>query len=231
MSSSSERPQRVHPVVVFDLDGTLLRGTTVSLLLAPWLGRTAELTELERAFQANEISNKLAADMCAGWFTGRSVADALRLLSDGPWIAGMAETLELLRAAGSRLLLATLTWRFAADMLGARYGFLAVSGTEMPVRGGLLSGSVSRHFDEHDKAHFVEEWCEQNGHSMRDVAAVGDSRSDVPLFRRVGTSIALNATADARAAATHVLETEDLRDVLSLLLPGRPPGPDGAPSS
>jgi phosphoserine phosphatase len=41
----------------------------------------------------------------------------------------------------------------------------------------------------------------------------------VPLFRRTGMSIALNATADARAAADHVLDTEDLRDVLPLLRP------------
>jgi phosphoserine phosphatase len=38
-----------YPVVVFDLDGTLLRGTTVSLLLAQWLGQTEEIAELERA--------------------------------------------------------------------------------------------------------------------------------------------------------------------------------------
>jgi phosphoserine phosphatase len=46
-----------YPVVVFDLDGTLLRGTTVSLLLAQWLGQAEEIAELERAFHAYEISN------------------------------------------------------------------------------------------------------------------------------------------------------------------------------
>jgi phosphoserine phosphatase len=50
------------------------------------------------------------------------------------------------------------------------------------------------------------------------VAAVGDSRSDVPLFRLAGRSIALNATPDARRVATDVLDTEDLRDTLALLL-------------
>jgi phosphoserine phosphatase len=52
---------------------------------------------------------------------------------------------------------------------------------------------------------------------MSQVAAIGDSRSDVPLFRRVGMSIALNATPDARAVANHVLDTDDLRDVSALL--------------
>ena len=52
----------VYPVVVFDLDGTLLRGTTVSLLLAQWLGREGEVSELERAFRAHEISNSVVAE-------------------------------------------------------------------------------------------------------------------------------------------------------------------------
>jgi hypothetical protein len=67
------------------------------------------------------------------------------------------------------------------------------------------------------------------GQRMADICSVlaegtwidGDSRSDVPLFERAGMSIALNATPDARAAATHVLDTDNLCDVLALLRPVR----------
>jgi phosphoserine phosphatase len=211
----------VYPVVVFDLDGTLLRGTTVSLLLAQWLGREDEVSELERAFRAHEISNSVVADTSAGWLTGQSVAEAWRVLIDGPWIEGMAETFQELIAARVSLLLGTITWSFAGEMLRRRYGFAAASGTEMRADDGVLSGAVSRYFDEHDKVRFVEAWCAQSDYSMSQVAAIGDSRSDVPLFRRVGMSIALNATPDARSVATHVLDTENLRDVLALLQPAR----------
>jgi phosphoserine phosphatase len=207
------------PVVVFDLDGTLLRGTTVSLLLAEWLGREGEVLELERAFRAHEISNSVIADASAAWLAGRSVDEAWRVLRDGPWIEGMAETFRALTAARVSLLLGTITWSYAAEMLRRNHGFAAASGTEMQAVDGVLSGAVSRYFDEHDKVRFVEEWCARNGYSMSQVAAVGDSRSDVPLFRRVGLSIALNATPDARAAATYVLDTDNLRDVLALLQP------------
>jgi phosphoserine phosphatase len=138
----------------------------------------------------------------------------------------MTETLQALNTAGVRLLMGTITWSFAAEMLRERPGFAAVSGTEMPIADGVLSGVVSRHFDEHDKARFVEQWCAANGHVMSDVAAIGDSRSDVPLFRQAGMSIALNATADARAVATHALDTDDLRDVLRLLCTDGDAGPD-----
>ncbi len=211
-----------YPVVAFDLDGTLLRGTSVSLMLAEWLGRTREITELERAFYAHEISNSVVADISAGWFAGQHTADVWRVLAKGPWIAGMDETFQTLTASGASILLGTITWSFAAEMLRKPYGFAAVSGTEMQAAEGVLSGTVNRYFDEHDKARFVEEWCAQSGYSMSQVAAVGDSRSDIPLFRRTGLSIALNATPDAQEVATHVLDTEDLRDVLVLL---RSPAP------
>jgi phosphoserine phosphatase len=206
-----------YPVVVFDLDGTLLRGTSVSLMLADWLGRTREITELEQSFHAHEISNSVVADVSAGWLAGQRTTDVWRVLAEGPWIAGMAATLRTLTASGVSILLGTITWSFAAEMLRAPHGFAAISGTEMHAADGVLSGVVSRYFDEHDKARFVEEWCAQHGYSMSQVAAIGDSRSDVPLFRRAGLSIALNATPDAQEVATHVLDTEDLRDVLALL--------------
>jgi phosphoserine phosphatase len=209
-----EMPDAAFPVVVFDLDGTLLRGTTVSLLLAEWVGQAAEIAELERAFHAHEIPNRVVADTSAGWLAGKSTAEAWRVLTNGHWIDGMAETFRALDAAGVSLLLGTITWSFAAEMLRERYGFAEVSGTEMQVSNGVLSGTVSRYFDEHDKARFVEDWCAQNGFSMSQVAAVGDSRSDVPLFRRAGMSVALNATPDARMAATYVLDTDDLCNVL-----------------
>lgn len=211
---------RSWPVVVFDLDGTLLRETTVSLMLAEWLGKTEEVAALERAYSANEISNSLVADTSARWLAGKRMAEVWDVLEGGPWIEGMAETLETLAEAGTKLLLGTITWRFAAELLQERYGFAAVSGTEMSMRGDVLSGTVERNFDEHDKLRFVEGWCERHRYELGEVIAIGDSRSDVPLFARAGASIALNASPEARSAATYVLDTDDLRDVLRFALPG-----------
>jgi phosphoserine phosphatase len=116
------------------------------------------------------------------------------------------------------VLLATITWRFAAEVLQERHGFAAVCGTELTVVDGILGGEVCRYFEEDDKLRFVEEWCAERGIPLADVAAVGDSRSDLPLFRRTGRSVALNATPEARRSATCSIDTEDLRDVLPLLM-------------
>jgi len=217
-----------YPVVVFDLDGTLLRGTSVSLLSAEWLGRGEVIESLERRFRAGEISNSEVADTSAGWFAGVSPEEVWVALESAPWIDGIEETVSALLAADCRVLLGTVTWRFVAEMVQRRYGFHAVSGTEMEIDDGLLSGRVTRYFDEFDKLRFVEEWCRDHGYSLEQAAAVGDSRSDVPLFERAGCAIALNATADAKAAADIAIDTDFLPDVLDHLLGRRRPACDAA---
>lgn len=201
------------PVVVFDLDGTLIRSTSASQFLAQQMDKTEEMEELERQFRSGEISNSVIADASAKWFTDVAIDDVWSSLANAPWIDGLDETIAELRASSSRLVLATVTWRFAAEMLLQR-GFDDVCGTEMDASNGTLSGRVGRYFDEHDKARFIEQWCAERSIPLKDVAAVGDSRSDVPLFGRVGRAIALNATADARSAANVSIDTDDLRGVL-----------------
>src|SRR3954470_19912731 len=206
------------PVVFFDLDGTLLRGTTVSLLTAEWLGRRDALDDLERRYAEGAISNAAVADASAPWFEGHSVDEVTRVLDSAPWIEGIGETVDALRAAGAHVALATVTWRAAAEAVVARFGFEGCCGTEMAVADGRLLGTVRRHFDAEDRAAFVEEVCRPRSVSPSEAAAVGDSRSALPMFERVGFSIALNADDRARAAATTTLDTDDLRDVLPLLL-------------
>jgi phosphoserine phosphatase len=206
-----------YPVVVFDLDGTLLPRTSVLRLLAEHVGQTEAIAELDRGFAAGEISSRVIADRSAAWFAGRTTSEIRTVLAAGSWIHGIDETLQTLSEAGTHVLMATITWRFAAELLRERYGFAAVSGNELQSIDGVLGGHVSRYFDEYDKLQFVEGWCTERGFTLAQVAAVGDSRSDVPLFGRADRSVALNATPDARRAASCVIDTEDLRDVLPLL--------------
>jgi phosphoserine phosphatase len=202
----------------FDLDGTLVRGTSVSRHLADRFGRGEGMAELERRYAAGEISNSVVAEEQARDFRGMPLPRVVGKLDDIACIEGIDATLAALRERGIESLLGTVTWSFAAEEFRRRHGFLAVSGTEIDLDpDGLPTGGVKRHFDEWDKLKFVAAYCEANGIDLAECVAVGDSRSDVPLFEAVGLSIALNATPDAREAASVAIDTEDLTDILGLI--------------
>jgi phosphoserine phosphatase len=204
--------------VCFDLDGTLLPGTSVSLWLAEKMGQGAVLAELEARFRAGEISNSVIADASAGWLAGIPVRDIWGMLGAARWIEGIQETVDGLKASGMKVLLGTITWRMAAEFLGDRHGFDAVSGTEMGIEEGVLTGRVTRHFDEYDKRQFVADYCRSQGFSLSECVAIGDSRSDIPLFRQVGLAIAFNGTADAQQAAHVCSGGDDIRSVLPAIV-------------
>jgi hypothetical protein len=145
-----------YPVVVFDVDGTLLRGTTVSLRLANGSGMQRRLLSSSGRF------------MPVRYPTGRCGKSAGRL-----------DKARLTHARSSQTALGSTAWRKPSRAL-------------IDADVDLLLGTVTWRF----------------------VAEMGNRRSDVPLFERVGMSIALN---EARAAATSGLDTDNLRDVLTIL--------------
>jgi phosphoserine phosphatase len=202
----------------FDLDGTLVHGTSVSQHLADRFGQSEQMAELERRYSSGEISNSVVAEEQARNYRDIPLPQVVAKLSDIACIEGIDSTLAALREREIESLLGTVTWSFAAEEFRRRHGFAAVSGTEIELDpDGIPTGKVKRHFDEWDKLEFVRSYCEANSIDLAACIAVGDSRSDIPLFEAAGFSIALNATPQAREAASVALDTRDLTDVLDFI--------------
>lgn len=94
----------------FDLDGTLVRGTTVSQHLAECLGQGKQMAELERRYAAGEISNSVVAEEQAQSYRGIPLDEVVAKLADIPCIADIDATLAILRDRGIESLLCTITW-------------------------------------------------------------------------------------------------------------------------
>ena len=201
-------------VVCFDLDGTLVTSSSISLYLAKRLEHYDLVQELEARYRAGEISNSHVAEKSAVHLSGRRVSDVEDLLADLPVIAGIAETLGALRTRQCRLLLCTVTWSFASRYFARRFGFDQYCGTQMEELDGYLTGRIARHFNEHDKLRFVRDESRRAHLRMSSCIAIGDSRSDVPLFRAAGLAIAINATPDAIEAAHIAVQTDDARSLV-----------------
>lgn len=204
-------------IVAFDLDGTLVRGTTTALHLAEWVGQT-DMAELERLYDEGKMTNVEVAEKSGPFFEGRTRTQVREALADIPLIDGIQDTTRWLQDNGLIPVIATVTWQIAAELLADEHGFAAASGCAIAENdNGCFTGVIARHFEADEKVSFVAEIAQGHGLSVEDAVAVGDAASDIPLFKKVALSIALNATVEARTVAHVHLDTDDLRDVIPII--------------
>ena len=195
-------------LVVSDLDGTLVTGTTTLNHLGAWIGHEAIVEDLEDKFARGEVSDREVAEGYAPFYRGVALADAVEVMSRIPSIDDIGLGVAMLRQRSVEAFIATVSWSFAAQALADLWGFSQVCGADLALdrASGLFTGRVARHFEPEDKVAYVAEHCRRAGIGMDQVVAIGDGRSDLPLFRAVGFSVALNASSEARAAASITVE-------------------------
>jgi phosphoserine phosphatase len=203
--------------VFFDVDGTLVPGTSSGQHLAEALGHAEAVRTAEAAYVAGTMSNQEVSGLDAqGWAT-RTPAEVRGFLESLPLVDGIAETVSWCRRHGLAPVLTTLAWEAVGAYLCGRFGFDRACGPRLEVVDGRYSGQVAEHLDEFGKRDFALGLAEEWGVRPSQCAAVGDSRSDLPLFAEVGLAIAFNATPAARAAAHREAGGNDLRIVLPIL--------------
>jgi phosphoserine phosphatase len=78
----------------------------------------------------------------------------------------------------------------------------------------ILTGGIEYICTEDDKLQFFLDICRGYGIPANETVAIGDSRSDHPVFRNAGKSIALNADAETKKLATYSVDTDNLLDIL-----------------
>lgn len=200
---------------VFDMDGTLLKGTSASLQIAQHLGCDEELAGLEARFAAGEIDTRgFAAAIHALWgsLTGPTVAEVFAAC---PWLDGIAEVCADIHKRGERSVVITMSPDFFArhllelgfdEVVAAR--FPALPFTEPLDPDGILTPE--------DKVRVVDELRARHGLPRLRCVAYGDSMSDAPLFRRLDNTVAVNADHHLAGLAAVSYRGDDLGGAYAL---------------
>lgn len=204
-------------VVFFDIDGTLVHGRSSGSFLADFLGHSQELNAAEAAYAAGTLDNDEVCYIDARGWAGHSTAEVDSWLASLPLVSGIPETIAWCRENGLRPYLASLAWSVVGGHLARRFSFDGFCGPTLEVTEGTFTGAVSHVFDENLKRDFALSTAAQLGLKPSQCAAVGDSRSDIPLFQAAGFSIAFNATAATKASASRSVDGRDLAAVIPLL--------------
>ncbi|MFC4907484.1 HAD family hydrolase [Actinomadura gamaensis] len=178
---------------IFDMDGTLLTGSTASLQIARHTGTEAELRELEARFAAGDIDTTAFSIALYGiWRDGLTAATVASAYAGSPWLRGIGEVCADIRARGERSLVITMSPDFFArhlldlgfdEVVASRFPPLPLAGPPEP--GDILTPA--------DKVAITDRVRTEHGLDVQQCVAYGDSMSDAPLFRHLPHTVAVNA--------------------------------------
>ncbi|MFD7941514.1 HAD family hydrolase [Streptomyces sp. NPDC059744] len=204
-------------VVFVDIDETLVPSPGSAVYVARYLGSEAAMAEAEAAYAAGKLTNPEVAAADALDWAGRTEEEINNWLTGVPLVDGIEETVTWCREHHLVPVLATLAWQSIGSHLCRRFNFETYCGPALVTHEGRFTGAVSEDLDEYGKRDFALSYAKSLGMSRHQCAAVGDSRSDVPLFAEAGLSIAFNADRQAREAASVSVDGNDLQAVIPLL--------------
>jgi phosphoserine phosphatase len=194
---------------VFDMDGTLLAGTTASVEIARALGQLPVLMELEQEFLTGGLTTYQFAVRAWEVYAGLTVESTAEIFRGCPWLSGIDEVTADIRARGERSAVVTMSPDFFAGLLlelgmdevrASRFPKLPLR--EPPAESGILVPA--------DKVAIVDALLRRHGLDADRCVAYGDSASDIPLFGHLRHTVAVNATPELRRVAASTVDCTDL---------------------
>jgi phosphoserine phosphatase len=201
---------------LFDLDGTLLHGTSAPVEISRQLGLEAETVALDQAISSGLIGPPEYATQVRALWADLTEAQVTAAFEAAPWLARIRDVWAELRAEGDYCAVVSLSPSFFVERLldwgaHAAHGsrFPALPFTEPVDPAGVLSAAA--------KVRIADLLCAEFGVTRADCIAYGDSSSDRDLFTAVPISVAVNASHDLSRLATHSYTGKDLREAYELV--------------
>lgn len=183
-------------LVVFDLDGTLLRGPTVCELLAAPLGRLAKMQAFESLTGQQEIAE--ARVEMARWYSSTSRDRLIEFLTAADWAPGAMEGVALLQESGVEVAIASITWDFAVGWFAEQLGVKHFLGT-----GLRENGQIEHVWPEH-KAKWLTTLSSRLRVPERRIAAIGDSSGDVAMLEAAALRFFVGPRAPCGLKCSHM---------------------------
>ena len=214
---------RKYDLVCFDMDGVL----TVLRSSWCWIHQNFGVDN-EAAYQAylnGEIDEPefMRRDIALwkGVKPDVKISDLVYFFQSMPLIGGIQETVACLRGNGIRCVIVSGGIDLAAKMIANEFGFDDYAADEIcSYSDGSLTGEGKMNVDLRDKGITVREFIKKYDTTAERTVSIGNSFTDISMFKSSGISIAFNPTDDYTSeAATYTVRTDNISDILDLILP------------
>jgi phosphoserine phosphatase len=193
---------------IFDMDGTLLHGTSAPVLLAAAHGQAEAIDALEARFAAGSATTVDFARALHEMWGVVAPEIARRAFADAPVLTNIREVLADIRARDERACLITMSPNYFAEQF-LDFGFDAVFASRFP-RAIDVPLDESAILHPKDKPRLAERFCAEHGLGLADAIAYGDSMSDVFLFEEVGVRVSVNGDHHIAERSDIAVEGRDL---------------------
>lgn len=208
--------RRVSKIVVFDMDGVIFREKNFWLRVHLALGTKDKGIYFTNQYLKSDYT-KLVREVLKLW-KGRPAAPYLSLVKRLRYTPGVKATFRKLKkegyyivviSSGSRLLLQRASRELPIDKGYAN---------ELVIKKGKIAGIYKQTVQYDNKVPILKQVCEELNVPMKKVIAVGDSENDIPLFKKVGLSIAFRPISQkVKCAAIVTTNSLNLTDILKFL--------------
>jgi phosphoserine phosphatase len=211
-----------YDLVCFDMDGVLTK------LRSSWCWvHTCFEVDNEPAYQAyvnGEIDEAEFMRRDIGLWTAKkpdvTIDEIAKLFQDMPLIGGIQETIACLKENGIRSVIVSGGIDKAALLIKNEFGFDDFAADEICTNpDGTLTGEGKLIVDLKDKGINVREFIKKYNTTPERTVSIGNSYTDIPMFKNTGMSIAFNPTDHYTSdAATYTVVSDNIADVLDYIL-------------
>jgi len=197
-------------VVSFDVDKTLFRQPALTQA-ARGLGIGKKWDAIDEMYHRQRITLRQALLQQFRLLVGMKLVDVLAEVSKVPMIQNIREAVDKLLGLGLSVILCTDNPDFLCQYLVEQFGFRGFVSSKVAVKNGVIMDDIE---PLQDKRLGIRKYCAWMSIPLSKTVHVGDGLNDVPVFRVVGYSIALNTSLEkVKRAASHQMETDNLLDV------------------
>lgn len=210
--------RRLH---IFDMDGTLMHGSSANVELAREMGLVEKFRALDAEFAAGVIGPPEYARRAYGMWAALTERHVAAAFEGAPWLAGIREVWAEITARGEFCAVVSLSPSFFVRRLRAWGAHEARASVfpEVPFAAGAVLDTAGLLVPE-SKVAIAGELCARYGVAREDCVAYGDSMSDAALFAAVPVSVAVNGDHHVSGLATHSYTGRDLREAYGLVADG-----------
>lgn len=199
-----------YSMISFDVDETIFRIPCLRQA-AYTLGFGDKWDQYDEMYKKGRINlqNRLISHYKL--LKGRSLADVMREVSKVEVMRNIREADLKLQGNQLKVILLTDLPDFVCAYLIERFGFEGYVASKVVVKHGIISEDIE---PLPDKRVGLRKYSAWTGIPLSRCIHVGDGLNDVPVFRVVGYSVALNAKlSKVKALASHQMTTGDMLDV------------------